>query len=1686
MAEISKEFPRDSPQIVKAAETNNSADTSADLSLQDADTVPTNHGPSSAEVDQPFQDLPAAGSSFMLDDGETTFIADMADHGGFRESTRRFDRLDSNMFRETGGLDVSEITVGENSVFVPAPRSGAGGSVGTVPSGLTRGPGGKTAAGLVQVPSRPAPKHGTLKRAPELNFHGQSNNLTLLFDNQDGATMDLTGMDTTTTRDFTFNHSPEFSARNFLDKMRRGRKECEGGPDREQHQHTIMFSEADGNAMELTQNLTQHNVTAEFKLVPQAFKPQVAVQEPGAISGGFGASNSDCLNADDAPKVSAKSFLASLQNRGSTSTGVTAPESAALNMLGRPMQGPSRKVEENEPREDGDVTCQLASKPMSQVGSMSGMGEDEDNVENEDEGTEVMELTSCTDNTYKMPPHASTSFSAQQGANTSGQTRNALMDITGRHSISPPTVPQPETGNVILSKETSINHDLFIDQENLDSNCKAAVVGNRQSNKVPLMPLQTDRSAPSVSLPVTCPINVPVCMTGGQPPLSSADAVNRSVHFAAGDDMEITQDLGSSVQDQHCNAHNFSQGVPSQSFSMKTTHAGNQQNTSGIHSAHEKFTGYGKNESKDLSFAAKRETNSRKDSHEKSVVFTTDNAAADMSLKCVTFPNTVPQERSSMNRTVTFDKGDTVTDTSLASASVDKGHSHKTVLYGEETMANMSLTCTNLPTSVAVDSTATNRSVLFKTEATAADMSMTCADLQLTEKSIHLKRDNINMPTKRSMTGAEVSLTQPNSTDGQTRDKIPTEGQQVSEETTVCAKEATAANISLTCADLTLTQTERSEQNEAPCCEENQTITFKTNRRGMQKRNASASKENHPWEKSIVFSREASAANMSLTCANLPAVETMEQKKAVYLEDSQTVPSRSDITQSRNMVPSEKYDAAEKSIVFSQEATAANMSLTCCNLPAPQAAESQLAMGHSEGGKQGEDRTEVFCHDRSTAHMDLTCVSPVARSQHGMNESTKRQESLIPSHDKTVTKLNHTLPSLERSADAPNSCASAEAVPYQSREHVVDETEKEAPEEPFKNEPTTLMDITRVLEDLGKKMDQAEASEETGPEGALTQDEHMQQDPSPSERPKPDNVNTPSSRKLQLSRATPETRMADVAYSCTETGQSSAFAGSSLKRSLLTSNRENEPVSKTMRLSSETESDSQSDCSPAASSKDSDIFREPEPRVLEVEKKVGEADSLSAGKQIADTFPPLLRNSSSSSSSSGSNSSCSLDIASETMPVFGTSASNTSWASSSAISMSALHNATGSFLAAGRSFVEKQERGEEEGSFVETCERLGISQSDLKGWVCRRSSVATIREVSCDTVEEQLNSASVVKEECESKMDFISAMEVLQQREEASREELEKTVMGHIGQAGLVSEAQQFQSVRQQLRGLLFASRKHAQVGWKTHKADRLHTLALRMEKHGMAVSTDLEDQMTSIEHMTILRNNVDNGIGRLQSEVESLQQKVGARNRGSRQDPQQQQQLHQQQSDLTSLQEQVSEAKQVVSQMGQREQDLLLEQERVRQRWQRDEERQRQLADAHLTLAALHCVHCWRTVCVDEHRVSLLLLHDAVLLSIDLSGASPDHRVTDVTVTSRITDGTEPWAVLATDLVVDSLSACRQHLLDTFPCRQHLPALLDEVSGRYRYYITGMGILRKFAEIRESKINLREKEKKNSPRKKS
>ncbi|XP_076464260.1 uncharacterized protein LOC143296293 [Babylonia areolata] len=1798
-----KEFARDSPQVLKAAEHDDSANTSADNSLHNVDVAPNTINPQAPEVDRPLPDN-AGGSSFMLDDGETTFIGDMANHGGFCESTRRFDRLDSCMFGGADVLDVSEITQGDNTVFAPAVPSMRGTSTATCTTTLTSSYKYSVGSTAVERKQAPLPKTldrpAVLKRAPEINFPPSQGDRTLLFDNQDGGTMDLT-LSETSRGDFSFQNSPKVSARDFLNKMMRGKK----GPEERQEQHTILFSDTgrDGNAMELTQNLTEHNFTSDLRAAPQVMNPLSICgnMETASTNNGFGTRNVGSLSPENIPKVSAKSFLATLrQNLGSMPTSMLAPELTSLNRSGA--QGPSQGICESEQREEGDMTMELTcvdpvSKPITQTVSTSGtiqhvlsmaqkcnQQEVLNTVENEDV-TEMMELTGCVDNTLKSLVGASglavTSINLgtqQEANNSSRQNRNALMDITASFSVSPPPGPQltVETEQVYIKvpsnqvpqnaalsttvqdftgagQSCSISNStasvpalmpgkdsstsiVFMGQENADSNYKNMSLVNHQGNRVPLKSMQQDRKVPA-PVPDDCQVNSSVCLSRDQARLLSfQNSQNHTVHFAAGDDMEMTNAFTSNIPDQVSTSVRSIQGIICQPPSSTQ----DQQHDTSAKNGH------------------------RKDSHERSVPFNMDDTAANMSLTCTTLPHTVPQRRSSVNRTVTFGKEDTVANMSLTCAitdpfvPVDKSQSHKTVLYGEETGANMSLTCTSLSSKQAGNKSLTNRSILFRTEETAADMNMTCDDLQPTDqKDITSKTDNaaVNM----SLTCAALSQTQLGKDDVHTTAMPVTEKQQLPEKSIVFAREATVANMSLTCADLSssfeqnealsskesqvaavksgqntvpsekhqtwersilfskeataanmsltcadLSAVENLEQKEKSCLRESETLTFKdpsqntttvpTEKSRVSERSILFSKEataanmsltcanlsssfeqnealssmesqvaavksgqntvpsekHQTWERSILFSKEATAANMSLTCADLSAVENLEQKEKSCLRESETLTFK-DPSQNTTAVPTEKSRVSERSILFSKEATAANMSLTCADLPAVHNTDNNPAL-YSEKNvvkKQDEDKTKTFQNDHSLAAMDMTCMSPVARSEHSMDKVNQQQQPMIL---EISTKLNQTQP-LPSDANKCSTDALSSSISDQKHEHDMGETEdKETDDVFFKREPTTLMEITSVLDNLRKKMEERVPSEETGTETTATQVEKMSHDLPTTGQTKQENVNTATSRKLQLS---PTKKGADMFDSHPETSQSDALLSCSLKRPLQSLNTANKSLSKTLRLSSQSTLDSSNISSPATS-KSSDIFREPRPVVSDEERTGGTNSLPAASRSMGSTSTSMTQNlsRSSSSSSSSSNSSSqslrSVDIFSETMPVFGPAGSNTSAASMSAMSMSALHNATGSFLSLGRSFVDKQEKVDERSSFLQTCEQLGITQSDLKGWVCRRSSVAVRPEVSCDTVEDQLNSASVVRQECEFKVEFVSAMDAMQQREEMSTEELEKMVMRQIGQLGLVAESEQSQSVRQQIRSLLFAGRKHAQVLWKTHKAERLNALTQKMERHYQAVSADMEDMTTCIEQMATLKENVDDSISQLQSQLESLKSQVSTKKRRTRHEAKHEELLRQR-SDMVPLQEQVSDAKRSVEQLTQKEQNLQKERECVQRHCQMNMERQRQLDQAHQALSALHCLHCWRPVRMEDHQIDVLVLYDAVLLSIRLSGgspSSPSQPVTGIVVTSRLTEGTEPWAALAAKLAVDSLSASSQHLVHSFPSRQHLPLLLDQVTG--------------------------------------
>ncbi|XP_070181178.1 uncharacterized protein [Littorina saxatilis] len=1590
------------------------------------------------DAEQPFDNVAAAGSSFLLDEGETTFVSGMADPGGFRESTRNLDKFNNCDFGEADGLDMSEIAQGEISVFYPAPpqQQGALSVTTSLSAPLVLNPlADRMRSGQDQLGNRQ-----TFRQNPaeaeigySMGFQGRAGNQTVLFDDQDGGTMDLTLMEASRVDVLPPSEEPKISARNFLSKLTGGMGGRQMVEVRQvRAEQTILFSndDGDGRTMELTQNIPQHSITTTTTTLNTsctAFMP-VAHSAMAADKTVFftdmdaaddmnvtrNVSHLNMINGEE-NKITAKSFLASLGGmRPTAPTRFSAHEPTAMEMLGF---GPTQ--EQNEDKEDMTMTMEMTgcldaagrsfSVPISaafQPAPLQSLSTQKPRPEmlaaqqDDSDVAETMELTGCVESTRQLLLEANSSAiiatnlpHVSEGNTSKSPGRNALVDITSRYSTSPPAPPESrvssEQASCIVGSTPGREAMVSVPQGQ-----KAAVVPPGQGHRMPMMSIAQSQR---------------VAMAPAEQ--GHVDAVIPPV-----------QGTHNSLQQ----AHPLEQTAAN--MNLTSTAFGSTRSVS--HSQHE-------------AQLTERVDSLSKYAPEKSVAFSQEDTAANMSLTCTTLPRAPSNRKSSAAEETTADMSMTCTtlpqsgletkvptDQSILFKTQESAADRTSNAEEEEEAADMSLTCAYVLPKKSAPQAAQERSMMFRGEETAANMSITCATLPLTHFENKASTDK-SILFKAQEPAADMSLTcayvSPKNS----------AAQPAGERSMMFRGEETAANMSMTCATLPLTHFE------------NKAST----------------------DKSILFEKQETAADMSLTCAYTSPKNSAAQpagERSMMLRGEETAANMSmtcaDISLKQNIsktvINADLQQKEEKSIVFGTEATGGNMSLTCVNMSLAQHAESEkaqssketwptLSLNHTQQGT--EDKTVTFKADQSQGMMDLTCTSPSTQPlpqnmQTGARKSTKDQ-TVVFSADETAAQMTMTCPlpakldcgketnspsEEERNSDLTDSRAQA------------GEKEEEEEDDGFDNrEPTALMELTGIFAQLKKKMETpAETVKEESPERkALTTESAVLKTPlAKDQNHQPENTKFGSSRKLKLSPVTNSAQAVDCSQSWLQTQREKSLGSNTshdaLKRHISSFNPLGSGLkAKYQRLSGQAVQKDGSNASQQAARQE-----QKQPSVLENEMEIdGDANKSSgSGNATTTEISPAQQLSNSGSSR---NADPSPDILQETMPVFFPLTSDTSVAAGTSMSVSVMQTSLG------KSFVEKEDNGNQPSSFLQICEQLGIKDFELKGRVCRRSSGIVRLDVPCETVEDRLNLALVMKPECDLKADFFKKLTAVLEREEESAEELESTVVQQISQLNLVAEAEKSPSLRQQVRKLQSASKEHTQAVWKTHKAHMLTALTENIKAKYQAVMGDMSEMTAGAESLGAMTESVNHNIGRLQNEMELLRSRVSSRKLSVRRQNKQKQ-LEQQQSELSTLQERISEAESTAKRLEQKSAELEAERTRARQRQDISLERQTQLAQAHQTLSSLHSLLCWRPVRVEEERVEYLLLYDAVLVTVTLTGASsPQQPVSNMTATSRLKEGSEAWAQLATQLTVDALTASHQQFINTFNTRAELPQMLDEVT---------------------------------------
>ena len=1340
-------------------------------------------------------------------------------------------RLDSCGFGDADGLDISEITPEESSVFVEEPVQQHRGPSNFVPSAdsclplvnklpSVRNPLAKEARFGPTLPEEGQASHRfptdreTAPPAPGLGCQANQGQFggdqTVMFDDQDGGTMDLTLMDTTSRASAPSQPAPKLSAREFLSKLMGGGNPQVLGMHQVREERTVFFANNDGDGitMEFTQNLPQNHITttAASLNTSQNVFVSVAAAAPGPedrtiLFGNADAADEMNLTTNLSPmnmssvegnKVSAKSFLASL--RGEQPSGpapFVAPQPSALAAFGAVPLPAQPSCDQEEQREDVDTTVTMemtgcldtVSRPFVLPLSLStaitaafhsvppqNSQQSTSTALHNTDAAETMELTGCVESTQQLLLDANSS--AVTAANTpalsegsvSGKSpsRNALVDITSRYSTSPTPPPQapapaeeiyraathsqsghigtaptraamtPVDRGIRVTPTRAASHSVQSskvtaatteEQENQSTPTRAAMVPEQEgNNRAAMMLMQQQRRSSSLTLATASDSHGASTssqgVSGGQlsKVLSSEDVQNKTIQFTAeetGAEMEMT-DVFVVSSDSQLNASALP--TKGQTTRVESSHMTVVQHCSlTTLSAQEKSVAFEREGAKnEMSFTCQLpstvgmpepERGHMQAATERSFAQHTkhfEHTAADMSLTCTnsTMKQACSQpdapegmkrvndpSKSGHGTRVAFNAEETAADVSLTCATLTHAVSHgksqanKSILTGsEETAANMSLTCATVRPTVPVGKSQANRTILIGSEETAADMSLTCANIP---HAVSHGKSQSNKTTliAAAETGADASLTYSSLPSTQQESEAP------ANKSVKFKAEETAADMSLTCASIP------SVKSDMRC----------------------------PTEKSVLFRADDTAANMSLTCVN----------------PSQKLPNHVDATLMAGLNHNEKRQLPEKSIVFAAEATAANMSLTCSNLSShAQGCEEEVITFKSDRMQHQEEEDVVTFKSDQTQRLTAAACTHTKDTQTGTSKSAKEQPA-VSSADGTMSRVTLTCPlpsrlvshdegdcldsrkintgnvsdPAQQHVDAQPLATGAQSTssPGQRKECL----QKEEAHNAFNKEPTTLAELTEVFAQLKKKMEQtalAAEEEDMKNKAAQVKDAICKEALPPQQQPRPESARAGPSRKLQLSPTTMPALtpcMSREFGAQKEKGVDGTLPRDSLKRHSLSFDMlGSEPAIKNPRLSSQAleytadKGGSGKDLQQSASSSQ-ERSQITDPCDMEIDGNAG--GSVSPLTEVKNSSNLTVRTSPTqrlnrTTSSSNSNATPSPDIFAEAMPMFFPSASNSSGAagastSVSAMSVSAMHNTTGSSVSLGRSFVDRQVGG---------------------------------------------------------------------------------------------------------------------------------------------------------------------------------------------------------------------------------------------------------------------------------------------------------------------------------------------------------------------------------------------------------
>ncbi|KAK7504282.1 hypothetical protein BaRGS_00004586, partial [Batillaria attramentaria] len=1621
---VVKEFPRDSPQTLKDKQNGAEHEDSGGCEL----VTPQQEVQVAVEAEQSWVDGNASAVSFAIEEGETTFISGMAVADGFpRESTRIVDQdlvlrppVQQMGNWEPAATEVLGMSMGENSVLVPT-----------------------------QLP----PRKG-LAVAASTCFPASANR-TVIFDTQDDGNMELTLVNTSGAEgNVSVADVPKISARDFLSKLT-GSSGQVAGMTQVREEHTILFTNMDqGNTMELTgvhdlqQQCTITTATAAACSGGplQEMKSALSIGDRTVI---FGTAGTAC-DMNLTQNLSLAEDVVSVRNMSMMQNQSLMEEAKAVNPQPASLMSAKSFL----------ASLKAATPAVVQPPAVTTIASQPEEVDM----TMTMELTGCQD--VLKPPVLDASLS-----------RSVTMSgpfVSQAQFISQSTFTATQSSHTVtgqtLQKENIVPTGLTKQQDVSATVIRTTLAQIGPGPQIATAPLTVHANT---EVPVFQGAPVPLAQPvqyGGKQNNSDIGETTELSGFVE-NTRQLLQDAGSSFL--ACTTQSapvtLTQGAPSSdiagpSLMPKTS----RSSFSTVSSSERKADTVSKKELETLPQQASSLDSSKLSAFPQEPklgatrsAFTSISKSQGVGQSFHQTP-TMPQADTS-NKNDRFCSEDTCVAMEMtemlsdhpASAKPQSAPEERTVRFSpEDTCAAMEITevadavLGQLKSSVVSQSEPEERTVRFSSEDTCAAMEMTeisgtpdgqpqsSATTQsgLGEKTVRFDDDTCaameltiisdNTVGRQSSTSGNttgVSSEQTNTSGVITFKQQATSAQSpVLEKTTVFNSEETKAEMSFTCnvAGFPVEQAVDGVPSE------------QTNTSGIVTFKQQASSAQSPvLEKTTVFNSEETKADMSITCnvAGFPVEQAVDG-----VPSGQT--NTSGIVTFKQQASSAQSPVLEKTTVFNSEETKADMSITCnvAGFPAEQAVGHQDSANKSNTQDKAEhqncsateetatsmniksvsvtkanqadgEKTAVFSADQKESEMELTCAAGI-NSDPDIDE---KMESRVLTNEKT-----RLFSAEETGAQMTMTCP----LPAGS-------DEGDGGDEP--GERTALMELTGVLAQLrvqlGMNSSGTATTTASGPASSIqTSDQltsagtslsaHSMGQAADADKERKENGNPQAetgaeSRPLtSLSQSHSQPRLINSTTMSqrplrlsTGTRNSSIlghpFSSDSNKRRLQSLNMLIQgPRAKSLKLSSQSSAASDTglsiDSHQASTACDTSSATTAKPDQNHREEMSSDASAS----------PEALNQ----TGSSGNSIMSPTDIFGETMPALPNTSGMPGESSCNPLSVSVNPNLTSSSISLGRSFAERKGDSDHPPTSVEEfLTSMDIELFELKGR--RRSSGIFKPDLDCETPEDQLNVATVVKCECEVKRQALQTLAGLVEQKAAATADLEVTAMGQV-----------------------------AKVIGAANKTDN-------EEKH-QTMCDEMGEMTSCTETMATMAENLKLSIDKAREQLQRLRTTASKGKKDARHHSLQQK-MQQKQTELGSIRERITEAKSAHCLLEQQLSDFQLKERRANERHRVARETRQQLAKAHDKLRILHSLHSWRPVRVEDSKLELLLLCDSVLLTIKLQGLpSPQQQLHSLTVTSRLKEGSQPWAVLATRLVVDGLSAVSDRLLATFPSRNQLP----------------------------------------------